>query len=324
MPHPRARTMPDSADHNVKIFKENTASDAARIVAHYLHHLRSITVIRQLVSLIAAAQQHRGANLALLEGDASFSEAVVTLQHEIDNRFITLQLLNQELSQPIPAPDTGTLLQEWEALRDWAGGTALENFNLHSHFIEQLMKLMWHVTEKTNCFLLAATPRPADVETTSSQQGVSPAGDALLVQFILLEIPEFMELLARLRGLATHACVMGACDPDHGTWLDYLLKQINLKKERFRVLFKSLQKYSLRDVPALMDLQIQDVRIVQLVQLVENKILLQGEIELDSHHVFSMATNIINAQTEVIKQGLDFIQNKIHRQLDGWYAEGAG
>ena len=317
------KIMPKNADNQIKLLKENSSLAATKIVAKYLHHLRSITVIRQLISLITATQQHRGANLALLEGDSYFSDKVNALQNEIDSRITTLQLLNQELSMPIPIQDIGTLLQEWETVRDWSGSTALENFNLHSNFIEQQMKLMWHVTEKTNCFLLAATPKPANPDTSPPQQRELLAGDTLLVQFILLETPELMEILARIRGLATHACVIGVCDSEHSSWLDHLLKQLNLKKERFRALSKSLQRYSLRDVPALIDLQIQDARIVQLIQLVENKILHQDSINIDSHNIFTMVTNIINSQMEVVKQGLDFIQNKIHRQLDGWHYETA-
>jgi hypothetical protein len=313
--------MRDNADNKVKVIKENNILVATKTVARYLHHLRSITMIRQLISLITTTQKHRGANLALLGGDEYFSDKVVALQKEIDNRITTLQLLNQELSEPIPSRDIGTLVQEWETVRDWSGGKALENFNLHSNLIEQQMKLVWHITEKTNCFLLAAAPKPAAPDTGLSKQSELLADDTLLVQFILLETPELMELLARIRGLATHAGVIGTCDSEHSSWLDYLLKQLNLKKERFRVLSKSLQRYSLRDVPALIDLQIQDVRIVQLIQLVENNILYQDEVDIDSHNIFTMVTNIINSQTEVIKQGLDFIQNKIHRQLDGWHAE---
>ena len=294
---------------------------ATKTVAKYLHHLRSITMIRQLVPLITASQQHRGATLALLEGDEYFSEKVSALQNEIGCRFTTLQLLNQELSEPVPVSDINSLMQEWNTVRDWSGGTSLENFNLHSHFIEQQMKLVWHVAEKTNCFLLAATPKDTEQQSVLSHQQELLSGDTLLVQFILLETPELMELLARVRGLTTHACVVGVCDPEHSSWLDYLLKQLNQKKERFRVLSKSLQRYALRDVPALIDLQIQDVRIVQLVQLIENNILYKEKIKIDSHSIFTMATNIINSQTEVVKQGLDFIQNKIHRQLDGWHYE---
>lgn len=308
--------MDENSDKQVNPVQENTSLVATKIVAMYLHHLRSITMIRQLISLISAAQQHRGANLALLGGDSYFSDKVGTLQDEIDSRITILQLLNQELSEPIPSEDIDTLLHEWETVRDFSRGTALENFNLHSNFIDQQMKLVWHVTEKTNCFSLATTTRPASLNTSPPQQSELLPSDALLVQFILLEIPELMEILARIRGLATHACVLGVCDSEHSSWLDYLLKQLNLKKERFRVLSKSLQLYALRDVPALIDLQIQDVNIVQLIQLVENKILHHDNINIDSHNVFTMVTNIINAHTAVVRQGLDFIQNKIHRQLD--------
>ena len=296
-------------------------TNATRTVAKYLHHLRSITLIRQLIPLTTASQQHRGASMALIEGDKYFAGKVSALQQEIDSRFTTIELLNQELSEPVPGNDVYQLLQEWNTVRDWSGGTSLENFNLQSHFIEQQMKFVWRTAENTNCFLLTTIPRDSGVILKSSHHDELLSGDAMLVQFILHETPELMELIARIRGLATHACVVGVCDPEHNSWLDYLLKQINQKKEKFRLLSKSLQRYALRDVPALIDLQIQDVRIVQLVQLVEKNILHKDKIDIDSHSIFTMATNIINSQTEVVKQGLDFIQNKIHRQLDGWHYE---
>jgi len=308
--------IPENANDSINPVEADSSPPAEKVIAKYLHQLRSITAIRQLISLITVAQQHRGTNLALLEGDESYADNVATLQSEIDNRLTSLQILNQELSTPIPLPVIETLIQEWETVRDWPGGTALENFNLHSKFIEQQMELMWQLAEKTHYFVL-------DVKGSSSSQPDTLAGDTMLVEFILLETPKFMELLAQLRGLATHACVVGACDSDHSSRLDYLLKQLNLKKERFRALSKPLQKFSLSSVPALVNLQIQDVRIVELIQLVENGILYRDKIELDSHHVFSLVTNIIDSHIEVVRQGLDFIQNKIHRQLDDWH-DGAG
>jgi hypothetical protein len=308
--------LPEKADSQVDPVEGVNVPLVQSVIAKYLYHVRSITVIRQLISLITVAQQHRGTNLALLEGDRSFADKAADLQTEIDYRLATLQILNQELSTPILPQIIKTLLQEWETVRNWSGAAALENFNLHSNFIEKQMELMSSLAEKTHGFALAYSSGP-------SSQSDSSSSDTMLVEFILVETPEFMELLARMRGLATHACVIGACDSEHTALLDYLLKQLNLKKERFRVLSKLLQKYSLHDVPALVDLQIQDVRIVQLIQLVENKILHQDKIELDSHLIFRMATNIVNSQKEVVRQGLDFIQNKIHRQLADWY-DGVG
>jgi len=309
--------IPENAKHSISPVDTDSSPPAEKVIAKYLHQLRSITVIRQLISLITVAQQHRGTNLALLEGDESFADNVAALQFEIDNRLRSLQILNKELSTPVSLPVIEALIQEWETVRDWPGGTALENFNLHSKFIEQLMDLMWQIAEETHRFVL-------EVKGNSTSQPETLASDTMLVEFILLETPKFMELLAQLRGLATHACVVGACDSDHGSRLDYLLKQLNLKKERFRALSKLLQKFSLSYVPALIDLQIQDVRIVQLIQLVESKILYRDKIEFDSHLVFSMVTNIIDAHKEVVRQGLDFIQNKIHRQLDDWQHSSGG
>jgi hypothetical protein len=83
------------------------------------------------------------------------------------------------------------------------------------------------------------------------------------------------------------------------------------------MLSKSLHKYVLHDLPALVEMQMQDSRIVQLVQLVEDQILRNSDnVQLDSQALFVMATNIIKSQTEVVYQGLDYIQNKMHRLFD--------
>jgi hypothetical protein len=79
---------------------------------------------------------------------------------------------------------------------------------------------------------------------------------------------------------------------------------------------KSLQKYALHDLPALVDMQMQDSRIVQLVQIVDEEILRSNNIQIDHQALFIMATNIIKSQTEVVYQGLDYIQNKMHRLFD--------
>ena len=282
-------------------------------VARYLHHLRTITMIRHTIPVVIASQQHRGAILAYLEGDSSYELKVVELQHQIEHRMATLQLLNQELSKPVAEQEIEQLLQEWFNVKSWSGGPSLENFSLHSHFIEQIMRLVWRVTEKSNFFYVdSVTGR----ETSDRDPGEALAGDTMLIRFILHETPEIIELIAKIRGLATHASVIGECDAEHASRLEYLLRQLNQKKEQCRVLSKALLKYVLRDFPALVDMQMQDSRIVQLVQLVENKVLRKPNIQLDSQDLFHMATTIINSQTEVVYQGLDFIQNKMHRQFE--------
>ena len=289
---------------------------AIRSVARYLHYLRTLTIVRHLVPVIIASQQHRGANLAYLEGDQSYKEKVAELQNQIDYRLTTLQLINQELSKPVLKPEVIQLLQEWHNVKSWSNGPALENFNLHSHFVEQLMQLVWRVTERSNYFFMD----PALPGSTSGQfpeHELSNGG--LLIRFILNETPQLIELIAKIRGIATHASVLGVCDADHASMLGYLLTQLNQKKERFRDLSKQLQQYAIRDLPQLMDIQMQDSKIVQLAQIVKDQIIQSDRIQLGSQDIFTMATSIINSQTEVVYQGLDYIQNRMHRQFEGYH-----
>lgn len=286
---------------------------AIKVVVRYLRHLRAITIIRHLIPVIIVSQQHRGASLAFLEGDNSYKNKVSELQNEIEYRLTTLQLLNRELSKPVKELEIDQLVQEWWNIKGWSEGTPLENFNLHNYFIEQQMRLVWRAKEKTNYFFMD-TGKVCESRENASDNAYS--GDALLIRFVLHDTLELIELIAKTRGLATHAMVVGACDIDHYSWLEYLLREINLKKEKFRILFGSLQQYMLRDMPSLIDLQLQDSRMVQLVQYVENNILRNEIIRHDSQDIFIMATTIINSLTEVIYQGLDFIQNRMHRQFD--------
>ena len=293
------------------IVSDNTA---AMMVGQYLHQLRSITIIRLLVPLFISSQQHRGANLALFEGNDQFRNKVGMLQNEINNRLLTLEMVNKEFAETLSGTELMQLKQEWDAVRDWQGGTALESFKLQSHFIEQQMKLIWTVTENTNIF---ASTAPALVEEGArpghSSDGAF-SGDKLLIKFVLQEIPELIEILAKIRGLATHVSVLGFCDEEHYSWLEYLLKMLNQKKEKFRDFSRQLQNYVFGDVPAIIDLQIQDTKIVHFVQVVERK-----PIQIESQDIFNMASEIIEAHSIVINQGLHFVRNKIHQLIDEWH-----
>lgn len=270
-------------------------------VLSYLYQLRSITVIRHLFPLIVACQKHRGAKLALLEGDSFFESKETELQHEIDKRLLALSILTVEMKVMAASSDFSSLTHEWDTVKIWSDGPSLENYNLHSHFIEKQMKLVWQIAENSSCF-------SSDTEN-----------DHLLIRFILHETPELIEHIARIRGLATYVAAVGDIDDEMKNKLDYMLTVLNQKKEKFRVLSRQLQQYVLRDVPALIELQIQDVRIIQFVQLVKKSIIDTSTINKDDHSIFSLASNIIDSQTEIVKQGLDYIQRRVHQQFDCWH-----
>lgn len=298
----------------------NTAVDvqAQRVVNRYVLQLQTMTILRQLIPLIIASQKHRGMSLASLEGDDTFIEATELLTLEIENRFKTLFLLKNNLSESFIEMGLERLYQEWQAMASWRGNS-LEDFHLHSYFIEQLMQLVFRLSEKANFFLNAY--RSSGFNSKSAVFG----DELTLTQLILKDIPELIELIARLRGLATHAMVLKQCDDDHYLWIDQLIKELNQKKEKFRSLTVHLQKYSVQHIPALIDLQVHDVQMVQLSDYVR-RLVLNAEFaeiksnQFDSHVIFNMATKIIDSQNEVVYQGLEYIQGKIHRQFDAWHS----
>ena len=61
---------------------DSGANDAEshKIVAQYLIHLRTLTIVRHILPTVIASQQHRGAALALLEGDTTYESKVGMLE----------------------------------------------------------------------------------------------------------------------------------------------------------------------------------------------------------------------------------------------------
>lgn len=290
---------------------------AIKAVAQYVHQLRSLTIIRLLNPVIIACQKYRGANTALLDGNNDYSGKVDALINEINRRFVTLKILNHDYSGLIPANEIEQLELEWHTVRTWSGENTLELFKLNSHFIEQQIRILSSVATKANSFSLL----PVTIRNMSSNNNlnVQNPDDKLLIQFVIREIPELIENIAKIRGLATHAAILGYCDGEHHSWLEYLLNTLNQKKEKFRTISESLQYNMLGELPALLDMQIQDVKIVQLVQIVNQYILRNDRIQFDNHAIFDMASGIIESHSTVFNQGLGFIRRKIDRALDEWH-----
>jgi hypothetical protein len=291
----------------------------AKGTLRYLEHLKSLTLIRHIIPIIISTQQHRGANLALLvkpKGDTYFEEKVEVLKNNIGNHLYSLKVINEDFSRFIPAEKVANLELEWCTIRDWAGGPELENFNLHNHFIEQLIKLIVSITERADYFSLYL-PGDKNADTSNLFNTVKKnSNDKLLIQYVLHETLEFIELIAKFRGLSTHALAMNSCDDTDCHSVKFLITQLNQKKEKFRRIPDFLKPYIVSDFSSIIEFQVQDVRIVQLIKVIEDKVIFKEGRDIDQHEFFDMVTNIINSLTEIVSQGIIYIQTKINKQLD--------
>lgn len=279
-------------------------------VNEYAWRLHTLNLVRHLNPLVIAIQQHRGASLALLEGDESFEPSVSGLRQDIAWRLNTLQLLNQAHGHIISEGEWNDIRTEWQGFLDrWRDEGITGNFEFHNRLLDRLIRLIWQVVENANGFLPTASD-PAS-QTPDSRD------HHLVVQLVMRDLLLLIENIAMTRGLAVHTAVIGRCDPDHQAKLNHLLQSIGYQTEQIRTLHRGLQGDTLKKLPTLVATLLHEHKLSQLLQLIKNDVILPEEIGIDGHRIFQAASEIIGIYSEVIGEGLDMIQKNLDASLIG-------
>jgi len=296
-------------------------------VAEYLFQANSLTLIRHLIPLTIAVQQHRGASLALFEGDISFEQQVTSLQDEISVRLKSVELLNVAYGHAMSEKQWQEVNHEWLALvSQWREDSVITNFEFHCKLIEKIIRITWQLVLDANSFFssrLIDSKRSNISFLNSSNEGpaVTPSFNDIdhhiLVQLVLKDVPRAIETIAKIRGLATHATVSKVCDETHQTRLIYLMQTLNYEKEKLRSIPRSLRKETLQGLPTLMETLLHEYKLEQLLKMVNTQVIVPGYLSLESHAVFDLATDIIEVYSAVIDQGVVLIQKNIDASLLG-------
>ncbi|ABC33012.1 conserved hypothetical protein [Hahella chejuensis KCTC 2396] len=150
---------------------------------------RCLELSQQLLELITHIQQHRGATLAILGGDDFFEIRLAAIKPYVLKDLQEVQRLRGEL---ISDESWQSLCAEWFTVNyHWRQDSAFHNFELHTHLIQQLLKLY-------KDFLNGPLFEHLDI----SHQPVA--------RLTLNELPELMETAAQIRGIGTHCLASGA------------------------------------------------------------------------------------------------------------------
>lgn len=276
-------------------------------VDRYLRQLHALTLLRLLNPLLRAVQQHRGARLALLEGDDSFDARVLTLRRDIEARFEALGALNRRMGGPIAC-------DEWDALRaafaervaDGPAAQGLDGFRAHSRLVERLLDLMWRLAREANWFFPVG--RPYALGTLNGTETAPPAlgnrDHHRMVKLAIRDIPELTETIARIRGLTTHALVMGSCDAAHRSHITGLLQACRHQHQQIRAVPRQLDGALLRRFPALTDTLLHEHELGRLLSQVDGVLIGEPVRDCDVHGLFDRATRVIEAYSAVIDEGL--------------------
>lgn len=298
------------------INKKSPASEQ-HTVGLYLRQLNSLGLIRQLSLLLMEAQKHRGISMAVLEGDVGFESSMQHEQAVIQRLMNVITQLNQQSDFVIEEDQWQLMNTDWQSLTDnWRNDTAMTNFEFHSSFIESIVNMIWTLCEKSVYFVSLYPGKQTDrSKHVDSLFLYSENNHHALVKISLSLMPALLEVIAKLRGLATHISVRGHCDAQARARFSPLLQALNINKEHLREASKSLQHDALRAVPALPSMLLYEHRLDQLQKLITNEIMIDGEIGIDGHDVFDFATGIIDDYSKIVSDAISAFQRRIEMLL---------
>ncbi|WP_281648309.1 nitrate- and nitrite sensing domain-containing protein [Parendozoicomonas sp. Alg238-R29] len=280
-------------------FAEEVAFDNAPrdLIRRHRNRQHGLALCAQMLSLIGHIQHHRGASLAVLAGDVFFEQRLVRLQHQIRNQLDQLLLEKKQLNLQLVLG----LYQEWLTLsRQWRQDKPLTNYELHSHLIEQLLRLLWQTARQSegDCFV----------------EGVP------LMRFVLNDLARLKELAGQMRGLVCHRLYLTEPSRRLNARIVYSLSEaqryianVRATMTNFVALPDSQKK--LFD-PAITVLARENI-IPRLEAVITRVQSLQGG-KSDPVNYFSLMTRIMTGLEEALQQGLNGISRSPEPALVAW------
>lgn len=318
----------------------NTGTTVAPAFESFRQREVALSALQQILRLVADIQQHRGSSMAILAGNRDFEPRLAMLQAKVKQRLTYLDLSRDNnifISDGFNSDGFSSdgflsngfvskgflsngffnkgflsneswqaILQEWQAVSEgWRDDTVLPNFELHSHLVDKLLQLMraggkW-LFESDMVFKTA----------------IVKCLDISVLPFAFQTLPQHIELLAKLRGLSTHAVAMGSCDNDHRVRIDYLLQLAKREQVNLRNFTAQRPVKVLRLIPGLLDTQLNEVVFTQWVTRISTEVLQKGKIQSSlADELFAQGTEIINGFFAINQQSLAYVRQALEDMLE--------
>ena len=282
---------PFTAEFSEQALDETQAADFHR-------HSQCIITIKLLCQLTQALQQHRGACMAFVSGDQAFLPMVAKLQQHI----------SRLLSALAYQPDEQTLLANgslanidsgWQTiLMGWQDDDILLNFEFHGHLIDSIKQVLRNIMREQLMYQLSDRGKSCDS----------------LLHTLLVQIPEVIEQVARLRGLSTNAAVVKACGGDSHARISFLIKEVPVQNERLLDALEDLQSVH-GVVPRLQSLKALRMNLQRYLISVQVNILESAHISASGVELFNSSTEIVDALWLAVEEGTQKIESLIFQQL---------
>ncbi len=268
-----------------------------RAYARHQTRQQGLDLCKVLLELIQNLQQHRGATLAVLGGDYFFETRILALEPHI---LKALRSLDRNPGHFLDPVEWRHLYSEWFTVhRQWRQDNAIHNFELHTHLIQEVQKQIWAVA-------------------TGSGHADHDLNHQHTARLTLLDLPQLMEHVAQLRGLATHAAAGGFCDPEFRVRLDYLGREISSQFEYLEQALihqEGLDTRLGRQCPRVFDCR---ARWTKLKVRVEQEILAVASVEASPDAVFAEASLLISHLYGLTLTGLRQLRTSLDTDIQQW------
>lgn len=281
----------------------------------------TLTLVHQLNQMVKAVQKHRGISMGLLGGNAVFEGDFNTLQHQLERRLATLEAFAGHVGGILTDKEKDSLHLAWATIRqNWQDDDLSDNFELHSHFVEQLLGMVYSLAKQLEKPL---TPELVDTQ----EEGSAPEGDAAyprmfkqieVLNFVAKQLPDMIEQIAKVRGLGTYAAATGLVDYPHDRKLRFLLQCARQQSEKLRHQAERLEGILDGSLPSLADLKNLELKLMFLLNTIEKDVLSGTTITASSQQLFKLATDLIDVYWNVVNQGLGLVRTWHEDDLEAW------
>lgn len=289
--------------------------------ATYRQRQDALSLIKQLNQMAKAVQRHRGMSMALLAGSSVFRGDFDILQHQLERRLISLEVFAAQTGGVLAPRDKENLHSAWHTIRvDWQDDDVIDNFELHSHFIEQLQAMISNLARAMERPVSVVVAEQVGIELPSEDENGHPKmfKQIELLNFATRQVPVMVEEVARIRGLATYAAAKGECDYHHDRKLRYAISCARAFNEKLRHQAERLESILGGAPSSLSMIKTYELKLMFLLSTVEMDILSGTEIAANSHNLFKLATEIIDVYLKVVDESMDLVGAWHEQDLESW------
>jgi len=280
-----------------------------RIAESYSAREDALLLVRQLNRLIKAVQRHRGISMGLLAGNRDYQKEFKQLQTQLERRLATLEVF-AATNQLLTDSDKKNLADAWVTIRsDWEGDNVNDNFELHSHLIQQLLNMIETLAVRLKHSLY-------DIKDIQASKELEKKGE--LLDFTCSTLPALIEDVARIRGATSYMVAVGSL---HGLdeskirfWMSNIRGHCQVVGEQFSKL------EPLGDVVSFKRISVKqaEVMLLKFLEVADSVAFLGHASLVGSTNIFNLATEVIERYWATVNQGLDLIQAEHMEDLDDW------